>query len=144
MSGGCNSTSDGLENQREDIATTEYESVRARLETRDVLAVDDNNARQAEIDACREERRGNREGDKVHKEIVARGIEDVVPKQNPANISNYFTNKSQSDSDCISPCFISHSKIDLCNQIDGKDSSVEDICTKIGAIFDGSESQIAC
>ncbi len=58
-------TTGGLEDETEDVASDEGEGVGARPEAGDMLAVDDDDAAEAEIDGRREESGRDRKGDDV-------------------------------------------------------------------------------
>jgi len=66
------STTDGLENETENVASDEGKGIRARPEARDMLAIDDNDAAEAEVDGCSEESRRDGEGNNVPEGLISR------------------------------------------------------------------------
>jgi len=85
---GSHGAADGLENQADEIASTEDDCVRARLEVREVGSVDRHDAGEAEVDGCGEQGRCYGQGDEGDEEIVV--VEGSVVEQDSTDVSRDF------------------------------------------------------
>lgn len=67
---GCESAASALKNERDEVACHEGDSVDTWAETRDLMAVDDDYAGEAEVEGAGEEGGGDCEGDEIAMRVV--------------------------------------------------------------------------
>lgn len=79
-----------LQDETEQITAAEDERVGAGPEAAEVFSVDDDDARQGEVDGGAEEGRRDGQADEVDEEVVAGRIERILVQENPRDVADYF------------------------------------------------------
>lgn len=88
LRGCCNTTSNGLEEQTNEVAGAENDGVDPRSNRGQVCAINDDNPRETEIDGSTQESGSDGKSNKVDQERIA--VERVEVHPETANIANDF------------------------------------------------------
>lgn len=125
---GGDTTSCGLEQESDEVAGNEEVGVGLGTEAGDSSAVDDDDAREAEVDSGGEEGGGNCQADEVSIIIIKRAYkikgrrnllkewslrEGIIMHLHTSDISDDFTDQSTHHGNQISPCLIVDTESDL-------------------------------
>jgi hypothetical protein len=79
-----------LQDEREEIAAAEDESIRAGSEPTEVFPIDDDDAREREVDGGTEERGRDGQADEIDEEVIACWVEGVLAQEDSRNVADYF------------------------------------------------------
>lgn len=140
---GRDAATGGLQDEREQVAAAEDKGVCARAEARQVLAVDDDDAREAEVDGGAEEGGRDGEADEVDEEVVAGWVEGVLVQQYAPGVADGFAGQAEEHGCHVAPCSVAHAQVDVGDEVDAEDGGVEGVAAQRGDVVEVGEGQVA-
>ena len=138
---GGNRTTHGLKNQGEKVKRAEDDSVGPWTEATGILAVNDDDAGQTQVDGAGEEGRTDGEAAQVDQEGVV--VEDVVVEHETASVTDELEGQATQHGHHEAPGLAGDAEEDLWNDEDGKDDGVEDIAPKVRNVGELAQREIA-
>lgn len=143
ISSGGYTTTSCLEDQREYITTAEYQCVGARVKPREVLAIHDDNAAEAEVYSGREECRSDSQAAEVNDEVISGRVERIVVEQDAGNVAYDFADEANAHGRHITPGLVPDAQVKVDENIDRKYGSKKGVACQIRDIVEVRKCQIA-
>ena len=132
--GGSDPTTGTLENQREEVEDDERDGVCARLEARKALTIDDDDARQAEVDGGREEGRADGQADEVEQEVTQ--LERVAVQLDTTSVTQDLEEKAEERAHRVTPHLVADTDAQADKQVQTKDAEQDGIADHVWQILD--------
>jgi len=108
-----------------------------------VFAIDNDNAREAEIHSGAEEGGCDGKADEVDEEVVACGIKGVLVEKNASDVANGFADEAEEHCGHVAPCFVTGAKVEVGDDVDAEDGGVEGVAAEGGDIVEVREGEVA-
>lgn len=139
---GGDATSRSLEDEGEEIAAAEDNSVCARAEAGEVLAIDNDDSPKAEVDGGGKEGGSNSQADEINEEVVTGRVKGILVQHDATNVAYDFATEAEEHGSHVAPGLVADAEEEVSEDVETEDAGVEGIATQIRDIIEVGEGQI--